>query len=267
MCYFRCLFSRFLLLSVALSGLSCGSSSPTGPSVATVSVTTSATSLVVGETATLRATLVGVSAMLPLVYASDNLGVATVNADGLVTAVGFGTATISARHSTGPQGSVTIRVFPYMTGRWEVDIVSVSCTKIEEGPGDGPFFAPCNDDAGSAAYIEFTIGSQTSVSPNTMKLTGLFDAGTQKDLFEATVNTAGQLDWFTQSSSESVNINLIGNGTYTWSREGVFQVSGNGTSLSGEYVKTNRYHGFADSSITAIYSRVWRVLVATGYDY
>ena len=84
---------------------SCGGKSPTAPpTVVGVSVTSSATSLIVAETATVRATFlnsVGASAAFTPTWESDNLGVATEDAEGLVTTVGFGTVSITARHPDG----------------------------------------------------------------------------------------------------------------------------------------------------------------------
>ena len=157
------------------------------PTVVGVFVTSSATSLVVEETATVRATFlnsVGASAAFTPTWESDNLGVATVTAEGLVTRVGFGTVSITARHPDGRQGSITIGVFPEMRAVWNITIVRVSCIKVEMGSAG---FAPCPPESGTTTSNTLTIGSLTPSSDDMMSVTGLYGG----DSVEGTVDTAG----------------------------------------------------------------------------
>ena len=81
--------------------------------VSSIEVTAGHTELVVGETATLNAKVMPINATMAWVdWASDNVKVCTVDKDGNVTAVGEGTATITATASdgSGVTGSITITV-------------------------------------------------------------------------------------------------------------------------------------------------------------
>jgi len=237
---------------------SCGGKSPTAPpTVVGVSVTSSATSLIVAETATVRATFlnsVGASAAFTPTWESDNLGVATVTAEGLVTSVGFGTVSIIARHPDGRQGSIKIGVFPDVRAVWNLSMVRASCVKVEIGSAG---FTPCSPESGTPFSIRLIIGSLTPSSDDMMRVTGLYS----DDLLEGTVDTAGQLFWSTGPVSESVGADWdIGTGTKTISREGVFQVATSGEELSGEYSYVSQYHGFSDAIIDATYTYVYRIL-------
>ena len=82
-------------------------------SVSSIEVTADHTDLIVGETTMLRAAVLPVSATIPWVeWSSDNEQVVTVNDEGLVTAVGEGTATVTATaiDGSGTTGLVTITV-------------------------------------------------------------------------------------------------------------------------------------------------------------
>jgi hypothetical protein len=242
---------------------SCGGKSPTAPTVVGVSVTSSATSLIVAETATVRATFldsVGASAAFTPTWESDNLGVATVTAEGLVTSVGFGTVSITARHPDGRQGSIKIGVFPEMRAVWNLTMVRVSCIKVEIGSAG---FGSCAAESGTPFSQTLTIGSQTPSSDDMMTVTGLYIT----DFVEGTVNTAGQLSWSTLPDSESIGEDWdVGIGTHTHSREGVFQVATSGENLSGEYSSVSQYHGFADAIIDVTYTYVYRILSSySGY--
>jgi len=85
------------------------------PAVAAVSVSPSSASIVTGTTQQLTATTTDSSNNVltgrTVTWASDNSAVATVDANGLVTAVAAGTATITAT-SEGKSGTATITVTP-----------------------------------------------------------------------------------------------------------------------------------------------------------
>ncbi len=81
--------------------------------VSSIEVTADKTELIVGETTTAKAKVLPVNVTMPWVeWSSDNEQVATVDDEGQVTAVGMGTATITATaiDGSGVKGSVTITV-------------------------------------------------------------------------------------------------------------------------------------------------------------
>ena len=81
--------------------------------VSSISISLPTTELVVGETVTATATVQPATATLPFVdWSSSNANVATVNQDGFITAVGLGSATITATayDGSGVKSSVTITV-------------------------------------------------------------------------------------------------------------------------------------------------------------
>lgn len=88
------------LAAAALSGCSDSSGGPSGPSVASVDVTPSSVSLLVGATQQLAAAArTSAGALVPgktASWASSNTAAATVDISGLVRGVGTGTATITA---------------------------------------------------------------------------------------------------------------------------------------------------------------------------
>jgi uncharacterized protein YjdB len=85
------------------------------PPVATVTVTLASSTVAVGRTTTARAALADASGKTltdrTVSWASSNVAVATVNNDGLVTAVATGDATITAT-SEGKTGSASVSVVP-----------------------------------------------------------------------------------------------------------------------------------------------------------
>jgi hypothetical protein len=101
---------------VALTASACSSPTSLSPNTATapVPLTVTGTSLftAIGQTGQLTASnAAGVAVTSGLTWQSAGPGVATVSATGLVTATGFGTASIEARGATGT-GGLTIFVVP-----------------------------------------------------------------------------------------------------------------------------------------------------------
>jgi len=100
-----------LLFLVACSSDS-GPTTPPAPVVTTVVVTAGSTTLNLGQTTQLSATVLdadGEPMSVGVTWASSNTGVATVSSSGVVTAAGVGTATLSAT-ANGVSGSVAITV-------------------------------------------------------------------------------------------------------------------------------------------------------------
>lgn len=101
------------LAAAALSGCSDSSGGPSGPSVASVEVTPSSVSLLVGATQQLAAAArTSAGALVPgktASWTSSSAAVATVDISGLVRGAGTGTATITATID-GRTGSATVTV-------------------------------------------------------------------------------------------------------------------------------------------------------------
>src|ERR1700739_3915135 len=91
---------RFIVLGTLLAG-ACTGGSASGPSLVssiTVSSNASASGVFVGDQVQLNATPLDVNgnvAPVTITYSSSNTSVATVNATGLITAVGAGTSKIN----------------------------------------------------------------------------------------------------------------------------------------------------------------------------
>ena len=90
--------------------------------VESVSLDKTADTLVVGDTVTLSATVLPDNAKNKSVsWSSDNTDVATVDASGKVTAVAFGTATITVTTVDGTKtATCTFTVIPALFGEWKV---------------------------------------------------------------------------------------------------------------------------------------------------
>ena len=121
-----------------------GSSSPTAPTATTsstrtvtsLSVSSSATSLEVGQTTTVTATAAyndGTSATVAATWSSSNTGVATVSTSGTVTAVAAGTATITGT-AGGQSGSIVITVAA-ATSAWRGIVIADEnrCSPYDSG--------------------------------------------------------------------------------------------------------------------------------------
>ena len=81
--------------------------------ISSISVSAGTTDLVVGESVTAQANILPTTATLPFVdWSSSNQQVAVVDRDGVITAVGIGTAVITATadDGSGVQGSITVFV-------------------------------------------------------------------------------------------------------------------------------------------------------------
>ena len=81
--------------------------------ISSISVSAGTTDLVVGESVTAQANILPTTATLPFVdWSSSNQQVAVVDRDGVITAVGIGTAVITATadDGSGVQGSITVSV-------------------------------------------------------------------------------------------------------------------------------------------------------------
>ena len=230
----------------------------TAPYATAVVVTSSASTLVAGGTATVRATATnstGAPVAVTPTWESSDLAVATVDAAGLVTAASHGTVTITARHVSGRSGSVEIGVFPDLVGTQYLDIIQASCTVIEFAN-----FPECGD-TGKESNVNFIIGSQSELTMTTMKVTGALDADGAK-ILDGTVDTTGKIEWTTLRedhdpwTSDTSQIQ----GTWVSDRVGVFQVSADGNNLSGEYTKTYTSSGYSDPGDNGQRVFTWRIL-------
>ncbi len=116
-------FKRVTIATVLMGGLlltACGSNDPivepppiTTPSVSSVTVTPTGTSLTVGATQQLKAEVLGQnSPSTAVTWKSSDVAVLTVDATGLVTAKAAGTATVTATSTadTSKSGIVTVTV-------------------------------------------------------------------------------------------------------------------------------------------------------------
>ncbi len=84
----------------------------TGPEPQTLNITAGKTTLIVGETLSLTVTCDPEGATVSWSLSSSDKDVATVDADGLVTATGVGTATITALADDGVSAAITLEVVP-----------------------------------------------------------------------------------------------------------------------------------------------------------
>jgi len=217
----------------------------TAPYATAVVVTSSASTLVAGGTATVRATATnstGAPVAVTPTWESSDLAVATVDAAGLVTAASHGTVTITARHVSGRSGSVEIGVFPDLVRTWYLDIVSASCTVIEFAN-----FPECTWETGQEFDLEFIIGSQSELTTTTMKVTGVLSLTSGHKILDGTVDTTGKIEWTTlREYHEWISGTSQIQGTWVSDRIGVFQVSADGDDLSGDYTKTYTASGYSD---------------------
>jgi hypothetical protein len=118
----RAITLSLILAMGALSACSSGHSTPggvLGPTVSSIVVTSSASNLSVGQTSQLSVNATynsGTTAALTsgLTCKSDNTAVATVNSDGIITAVGAGTAHITVTDTAQPSVTsvITVTVLP-----------------------------------------------------------------------------------------------------------------------------------------------------------
>jgi hypothetical protein len=105
---------RFIVLGILLAG-ACTGGSASGPSLVssiTVSSNASANGVFVGDQVQLNATALDANGNIvpvTITYSSSNLSVATVNATGLITAVGAGTSQINVMAS-GSTSTLTLTV-------------------------------------------------------------------------------------------------------------------------------------------------------------
>lgn len=108
---------------------------------ATVAVSVDMSTLVIGETTKAYADVTPANAVDKTVtWVSGNEAVASVDADGTITAKGTGTATISAATTNGKTGSVTVTVtnMKYTDSNINAAFVGNTTYKVE-GIGDGSF--------------------------------------------------------------------------------------------------------------------------------
>ncbi len=148
----RHLVRRVLGIAVvlALTSVGCGDDSPTAPTATVSSVTVAPSdpggTVFIGETTQFQATSTlsnGQTEMRAGTWGSDNTDVATVDQNGLVTAVAAGEATIFV--DVNPRGQLLIRVFPDFGGSWAGNEFSTGCQD------SGDFAGLCND-PGYVAY-------------------------------------------------------------------------------------------------------------------
>ena len=166
-----CVVSAFLMLS------SCGGSNgPTGPTVTSITVTSTSGFVMLGQTETFTATINFSNGTTQAVtggaWGSDAPTVATVNATtGLVTTVRSGDVTIFV-DAQGARGSKRITVVPNYAGIWAGSYVVNNCTQTGQWPavinGCGTVFT-----VGATLPVAFnltqnggTITGQTAIGSN-----------------------------------------------------------------------------------------------------
>jgi len=122
----------FLAVVVALAAVGCGGDNPVAPTPTVSSVTvapaTPNQTIFIGQTAQFTATSTlsnGQTETRAGTWGSDNPAVATVDQNGLVTAVAAGEATIFV--DVNPRGAVLIRVFPNFGGTWAGNEILTAC--------------------------------------------------------------------------------------------------------------------------------------------
>ena len=252
-------------LSVPLVAACGGGGGPTSPSRAqeSVVVTVSDSTVISGATPTVRATFrnsVGSETSFVPAWESNNLAVATIDSDGLVTTKGFGVVTITARHPTGKSGSITLNIFPRMVAEWQIEIVRISCTTTQEN-------WECSEGTpGGNGYL--TLASQTESSATTMTVQGLveFPSRSNNYVLEGTVDTSGRFVWKTGPDTESWDSRYSKvDGTLTVERDGVFQINEDETQLTGEYTWRSIYEGYSDPGDNGTWTNVWRIISSSRY--
>jgi len=143
--------NRWWLVCLALA-TGCGggaSSTPTAPAAPLVTRITIAGSelLLVGKTETFTAASDVGNIAVPH-WTSDAPTVATIDLSGHVTAVGIGTATISA-DASGIRGTKLIRTLPNFAGSWKGGYQQIGC----EADGEFVHLQPCD------SYWDFASGT------------------------------------------------------------------------------------------------------------
>lgn len=129
---------RFIVLGILLAG-ACTGGSASGPSLVssiTVSSNASANGVFVGDQVQLNATALDANGNIvpvTITYSSSNLSVATVNATGLITAVGAGTSMINVMAS-GTTSTLTLTVDGNVSSSLQITPVNPTTST---GPGGG----------------------------------------------------------------------------------------------------------------------------------
>src|SRR4051794_5376309 len=160
--------NRWWLVCLALA-TGCGggaSSTPTAPAVPLVTRITISGSdlLLVGSSETFAAAIESGNVTVPR-WSSDAPTVATVDLSGHVTAVGTGTATISA-DANGVRGTKLIRTLPNFAGSWRGGYQETACD------ADGEFVHPCD------SYWDLASGTtRMTLTQDGATVSGSFDIG------------------------------------------------------------------------------------------
>lgn len=160
--------NRWWLVCLALA-TGCGggaSSTPTAPAVPLVTriTITGSDLLLVGSSETFTAAIESGNVAVPR-WSSDAPTVATVDLSGHVTAVGIGTATISA-DASGVRGTKLIRTLPNFAGSWRGGYQETACD------AEGEFVHPCD------SYWDLASGSaRMTLTQDGATVSGSFDIG------------------------------------------------------------------------------------------
>jgi len=220
--------NRWWLVCLALA-TGCGggaSSTPTAPAVPLVTrITVSGSDLLlVGSSETFTAAIESGNATVPR-WTSDAPAVATVDLSGRVTAVGLGTATISA-DTNGVRGTKSIRTLPNFAGSWKGVYQQMGC----DADGEFVHMQACDSfwelgrgitrmtltQDGATVSGAFDLGPYIvsgSVSPDgilslTGMLTGTFTRRLQSVRFESTRDgeMSGSFEELTTSATGSLRM-------------------------------------------------------------
>jgi hypothetical protein len=201
------IFSIGVFLSLLFFMPACGGKSgpttPTNPTVQSITVTSTSSMLYIGATETFTATATmsdsTIKAITSGTWSSDNPNVATVNSSGLVTIVGSGTTNIVMTYS-GKSGSKSIRGLPNYQGTWTGTYRVDSCTCT----GDWALQNFCSYLPNGTVLNTNLILTQTQDS-----VSGTFFLGTLSTTGTGPVATNGQLTLTGKITQTTASIDAI----------------------------------------------------------
>ena len=188
--------------------------------ISSISVSAGTTDLVVGESTTAQANIQPTTATLPFVdWSSSNQQVAVVDRDGVITAVGIGTAVITATadDGSGVQGSITVSVEhnPATVGSFVIN--EIMAANVDE------FISPAFNFDG---WVELYNPTDRSVELGGVVVSDPSDAGNTWTMPSTmgTVPAKGyRLVWFDSHEGNPLNVPFkldLDGGTITFSTAG-----------------------------------------------
>ena len=195
--------------------------------VSSITLSTSSLSLTEGDTSTLTATVSPSNATnKELTWSSTNTKVATVNSNGVVTAVSAGTATITCKAADGSGVKATCAVTIAASGGGDDggDGDLNGHAYVDLGLPSGLLWATCNVGASSPGdygnyYAWGETTSKSDYSLSAYKYSGHTDSHTVLESSDdaATANWGGS--WRMPTHAEWVELNNSSNCTWTWTTQ------------------------------------------------